>query len=192
MSRQRKAGSLLPTVALVMLMTLIQCLDAGVQTWLVWRHAVIAEGQIWRLITGSFVHAGWWHLALNLYAFLLLLAVAKPSDRRWMCMHLSWFAAIFIGLGLFWLDVRGGYLGFSGVLHAFAASVIWQATRGRGLWRVVGLGLVVLKLIVETRTVSAAAIWLGMPVAPDAHALGALAGMLLAWRDGVNLQKTGD
>src|SRR3546814_10788282 len=61
-------------------------LVTGVQTCalpiLAFDHSLIAGGQWWRLITGSYVHLGWYHLMLNEIGLLVLVLLCRSEERR--------------------------------------------------------------------------------------------------------------
>jgi membrane associated rhomboid family serine protease len=45
--------------------------------------AAIAAGEWWRLLTAPFLHAGLWHLALNMFALWILGGLLEPLLGRW-------------------------------------------------------------------------------------------------------------
>ena len=75
---------------LVLGVTAIALTAVGTPTfaWLAYRRAAIAQGQIWRLVTGHLVHVGAAHLAWNLAGLALVAkTLARQMDAR------SWAAA---------------------------------------------------------------------------------------------------
>src|SRR3546814_14365978 len=77
-------------------------LVTGVQTCalpiLAFDHSLIAGGQWWRLITGSYVHLGWYHLMPNEIGLLVLVLLCpQPLPARIWRLQLF---GISLGMGL--------------------------------------------------------------------------------------------
>ncbi len=81
-------------------------------------------GRLWTVATYMFVHGGFWHLALNMYA---LWAFGPRLERAWAPRALTWFYlwcglggviahAVFVGEGL----LVGASAAVLGVLYAYA------------------------------------------------------------------------
>ncbi len=155
-----------------------------------WQPA-LAAAEPWRAITAAWVHLSAWHLAGNLVATAVVAVLGRAAGcgrRAALAWALAWPLT---QLGLLAQPALSAYGGLSGVLHAAVAVVAWQLLRGeRGLRRAVGAAIaagLLIKLGLE-------APWLGplqqvagwdFPVAPAAHASGALAGWLCALACGV-------
>lgn len=120
----------LPPLAL---MLLVLALGAGGETARValrYDSEAIAGGQWWRLLTGNFVHLGWWHLFLNELG-VIVLALLCPEPLAWKV----WLRRLLLlGLGmslcLYFLvpEVRW-YVGLSGVMHG-----LFVLGLGRQVW----------------------------------------------------------
>ncbi|CAM3893181.1 MULTISPECIES: rhombosortase [Pseudoalteromonas] len=143
----------------------------------------IADGEIWRILSGQFTHSNWYHLMLNLLGilFIWLLHAEYTTLRKY------WLNVLFLGLFtglmilLFSLNIVV-YTGLSGLLHGL---IVWGAledikrklTTGYllfiGVWAKVcweqyaGASTDVAKLI-DSR------------VAIEAHLFGAVGGVVLA------------
>jgi rhomboid family GlyGly-CTERM serine protease len=109
-------------------------LSAGgdaVRDLLRYERAAVAQGELWRLLTGHLVHLGWHHYALNVMGLALMWALFYPdySPARWLLILLMSAASIdtgffFVERGLVW------YVGLSGVLHGvMAAGTLAHARR---------------------------------------------------------------
>ncbi len=78
----------------------------------------IADGEVWRLLSGHFVHLGYQHLALNLagLALVWLLVGRRFGTRQWslvatICIAVMSTAFWFLDADMHW------YVGLSGLLH---------------------------------------------------------------------------
>jgi rhomboid family GlyGly-CTERM serine protease len=92
--------------------------DAG-REWLRWDRDGLSTGQVWRTVTGHFVHLGWTHFLLNMCGLVLvwLIVGSRLGVKRWIML----IAASIVGMNLgFWfLDPElQWYVGMSGLLHA--------------------------------------------------------------------------
>lgn len=165
--------------AIALLAALAEVFGETVRMWLRYQRESIADGEIWRLITGHLVHLGPSHMAMNVVAVGVLAWIVRrllqPLD--WLWVFLS--AALAIDAGLYWLRPEiDWYVGLSGVLHglwAAAAVLAWPRQRSQAL---VLAALIVLKLGFEAvqgplSLTSAAA---AGPVISIAHAYGAVGG----------------
>ena len=141
----------------------------------------ILNGQLWRLLSGHFVHLGWPHALLNLVALGLILAaftdVAAGPRGAWLVLG----SVIAIDLGLLVLQPHiEWYVGLSGVLHGLIAGAA-VLTRRRWEGRIL-LALLVVKLGWEQRfgALPSTAEIAGGPVIVDAHLYGAIGGLITA------------
>lgn len=184
----------LPLVVLIMLAIEILGLGSALEYR---RTLILAEP--WRLLTGHFAHLSLLHAMLNSVALLLL---GRLFDARlrvaefWATLAA---APVLISL-VFWalMPELGWYRGLSGVLHAlyFAGCVVWvRSSRGRArslpIAALVG-GLI--KVLLEQPWDASFPVhaWLGAPVVPQAHLVGAIfgaaAGLYLAARRAIPAQ----
>jgi len=143
----------------------------------------IADGEVWRLVSGHFVHLGWSHLALNSVGFGLIcyLVAARFAVWQWLVIGSTVIAGI--DLGFWFLQPQlAWYVGMSGLLHGLlaAGTLSGVLARQREFW-LIALFLVA-KLGYEQ--------WLGpMPgsegtsggqVVVVAHLYGAISGIVAA------------
>lgn len=125
----------LPPLLLILLVLAVGAGGDAVHSALRYDRAAIESGEIWRLLTGNFVHLGWWHLFLNALGVIVLVMLC-PEPLPW----LVWVRRlVLIGLGmslglfLFVPDVRW-YVGLSGVMHGlFMLGLGRQAFQKRDL-----------------------------------------------------------
>jgi rhomboid family GlyGly-CTERM serine protease len=145
-----------------------------------------ALAEPWRAWTAAFVHWTPWHLAANAIGCAVVAAfgwAARVPPRA----ALAWIAAwplTHVALAL--QPALVSYGGLSGVLHAGVTIAAWHLLRhARGPRRALGglvlVGLAV-KLLLERSWHAPTQLVPGwdFPVAPLAHATGALAGLLCA------------
>ena len=181
MSKRPLNASQALTLSLAMITLLLASFQGWSEPWLEFNREAIDRGQWWRLITGHWVHYGFYHLLMNSAALLLcgyvLLTELKPSHYTGLLLT----CLVTVGLGLYWGNPQlGYYAGLSGVLHGLLVAGLflglYQAPRLYGL----ALLVVAIKVLREQ--------WPGfdtthallpVPVAVDAHLYGALTG--LAW-----------
>lgn len=174
--------ALLGALALVLLYAAVPAEYLGAlehQVTLMW-------SQPWRLLSAHWVHWNAAHVWINALAWIALGRLFAPelSPTRQMLTVLT--ASLTISLSLAWsapeLTV---YRGFSGVLHAlyFAGALLWwrAATRAQKIWPTLLWVGGLIKVLLEAPW-RAHAPWsevLDIHVAVQAHAVGALTGMVL-------------
>jgi len=105
----------------------------GLTDGLRFERAAIADGELWRLVSGHIVHLGMAHAALNAAGLVLIvwLVGREYTLRQWLLVSAITVAAI--DVGLWWLVPElQWYVGLSGVLHGWlAAGVVAQVRRRR-------------------------------------------------------------
>jgi rhomboid family GlyGly-CTERM serine protease len=147
--------------------------------YLVLERDALLMAQWWRLWTGHLAHTGPRHLFGNLAALGLLLAWARARNLARTTLVYALLAAPLISIGLLallpWLQ---WYAGLSGLLHGLLVILL---TRLGPKTALVGLTLLAAKITLESHNLWPAGsgqhlvIW-------QAHALGALSGLLFALR----------
>lgn len=155
------------------------------RTLLDWQPA-LATAEPWRAFSAAFVHLSTRHLLANLLGCAVVTAFGLIARVPWW-MALAWLLAWPLGHALLWLQPGlQHYAGLSGVLHAgTAAAALHVALRGQGHEPIIGWGVLLglgVKLYREAPwrgPVQHVAGW-DIPIAPIAHATGALAALLCA------------
>ncbi len=173
----------LPAVAVIILAGLLVLGGDAVREALRFERTGLADGQLWRVITGHFVHLGPEHFLLNA-AGAVLIALLVASEFRpleWAAVSVACIAGIGTGLWMLNPDLDW-YVGLSGLLHGWLAAGIvgLLANRRPDGWPLAIL--VVAKLAIEQ--------WMGPlpgsteasggPVVVDAHLYGAVTGVVAA------------
>lgn len=153
----------------------------------------IGDGQVWRLLTGQFVHLNATHLALNLLGLAGVMAVwARELTPPWTLLGMVLGSACGASLGLWFLMPEVvWYAGASGALHGlFASGVVLATCTSLALRAAAALGLT-LKLASEAYLSTGSAELIGAPIVHAAHQFGALGGLMsaLLWRLGTSLRR---
>lgn len=145
------------------------------------RHELL-RGELWRLLTVQLAHASWSHLAWNLLALGLCLAVLGPGLAR---REVPWVLAV-AGLGAslgvlaFHAEI-GRMLGLSAALHGLYAAGAWRLCERRRAAGITLLATLAAKLALELLGEgSPAAALLEARLAGPAHLYGAVCGLLFA------------
>lgn len=144
----------LPPLLIVAASAVLEIAGAGVTELLRYDRAAVDAGQWWRLLSGNFVHLGWWHWFLNGLSFVLLLFLCpeRLSARSWllrivvigtgMCLCLHLFSprlSTYVGLsglvyGLFALgfgrQIAAGDRFAIACLAFVAARIVWELMIG--------------------------------------------------------------
>ncbi len=176
-------GAVVAVVALV-----LQIGGDSVRDVLSYDRDALEAGQLWRLVSGHFVHLGWSHLWLNL-AGLALVAwlVGQAFDwLGWVYVGFVSIAAIDAGFWFLYRDL-GWYVGLSGLLHGLLAAGLLRGVAVRDREAVILAVFVTAKLVWEqvVGPLPGSESTSGGAVIVDAHlygALGGLLGALLSWR----------
>lgn len=141
----------------------------------------IADGQLWRLVSGHLVHLSVGHLWPNLAALVVIGVLFEDVFRNADWWRLSFVCAATIDLGLYLFDPEVvWYVGLSGVLHGFvAAGALALLLRREPLGFVLAAGLGG-KLLYEQLAgpIPFTAESVGGPVVVAAHLYGAAGGAL--------------
>ncbi len=172
-------------VALTMLLELG---GDGVRQALAWERDGLIAVQLWRLLTGHFVHLSWTHLLLNLAGLALVV---------WVVGHtFSWLQWLFVGLisitamdAGFWLlyPELDWYVGLSGLLHGLLAAGLLVGIAARDRESLVLTVFVIAKLVWEQTSgpLPGSESTSGGAVIVNAHLYGVFGGLLAAvllWR----------
>ena len=152
----------------------------GPTLWDYSRPAII-DGQMWRVLSGHFVHLNTTHLLMNSLGLLGIVSVFGPTLSMARPLVLSIGIALGISLAL-WLSEPQliHYAGASGVLHGLFAAGIVLAHDLSPRFRLLAAAALIAKLIAETQFNTGSAELIGAPVIHAAHQWGAGLGCVLA------------
>lgn len=154
---------------------------AGWTEALEYRRAAVLSGELWRIVTGSFVHLGWVHLARDTLGLFLIWGLFPETLDERTGVGLLFASALAVGSGLLAFSPQiAWYVGISGPLFGlFCAGALCEfpkrpITAGAlllGMAAVIGWTLHAGALPGETRG-------LGGRVVPQAHLYGAIGGAI--------------
>lgn len=114
----RSAAVWLPPLAMMVLILLVGLGGEAARAALRFDRDAIDAGEWWRLLTGNFVHLGWWHLFLNEMGLLVLLLLCPERLSAWVWAR----RIVLIGLGMsaglyYFVPGTRWYVGMSGAIH---------------------------------------------------------------------------
>jgi rhomboid family GlyGly-CTERM serine protease len=148
----------------------------------------LRAGELWRLLSGHFVHLGWSHLLLNVVGLSLVMwLVGHAFDvLRWVLI--TALSIVAIDAGLWFLDGQlDWYVGLSGLLHGLLAAGLFVGLARRDREALVLAIFVLAKLAWEqfVGPLPGSESTSGGAVIVNAHLYGAAGGALgalLCWR----------
>lgn len=156
---------------------------AGMRDLLAYDRAALRVGQMWRLVTGHFVHLGWTHLVLNLAGLVLVfwLVGGVFCWLRWI--YVGFVSIVTIDAGLWLLNpTLDWYVGLSGMLHGLLAAGLLPKLMQRDRESIVLAVFVLAKLTWEQLSgpLPGSESTSGGAVIVDAHLYGVVGGLLAA------------
>jgi rhomboid family GlyGly-CTERM serine protease len=170
-------------IGLLVLMLVLGLFHETVNPWLEYQRSEIANGQLWRLITGHLVHMNLWHLGMNLAGFVLcwqFFPDLLTRKRLWLWLGLS---IPLVSAGFWFVDTNlQGYVGFSGLLHGLLVMCLLAGLPGHPRLHGLILVLVVGRLTWEQMpgyNVDYLVDTIGGSVYVNAHLYGSLVGAVL-------------
>jgi membrane associated rhomboid family serine protease len=92
----------------------------------------IASGDWWRVVTGGFLHAGFLHLALNMYVLWVAGSILEPGIGTPRFLGIYFVSLLAGSMGALIADPNTLTVGASGAIFGLMAAVIVVA-RGRGV-----------------------------------------------------------
>jgi len=141
--------------------------------------AAIIRGQIWRLMTGHFVHCNIQHLFWDIFAFMILGAVVEIKSSKHFIFGL-FFSCSLISAWLFLFEPNiTTYCGLSGALNGMlvlASVVKWRETDSKIYFLV--LLATLLKIIFEWINQQTIFTTLSLQAVPSSHAAGYISGII--------------
>lgn len=171
-------------VSLVIILAVLAYLfDEQLSNQLVYQRDSIAQGELWRILTGHFFHTNYIHLILNLSALLLLWALHGHfyTLKNYSLLFLVSALTCSFGLYLYSPDIQQ-YVGLSGVLHGifvFGAIMDILHKDKTGYLLFIGVWLKVAHEQFYGASADVASL-IEASVAIDAHLWGAIGGLIFS------------
>ena len=140
----------------------------------------IMRGEIWRVLTGHFVHADWEHLLWNGLGLAVLGALIEQHSRTLLWIALGTGVASVSILLLTPFSQLDYYCGLSGVLNTLLLTALWlewRRTRS-GLIIAVACGCV-MKVIIEVSLGASIITHISWPPYAWSHVAGLIGGFML-------------
>jgi len=170
-------------IAVLSCATIVAILGDTGRTWLSYDRPEIAAGELWRLLSGHFVHLGNSHLVWDAAGFLLVWYLVGQSFSRMQWLTVFLVTIVGIDLGFWFLEPNlSWYVGLSGLVHGFlAAGIVGSLKSGRVDMWILGAALIA-KLVYEALVgpLPGSAESSGGAVIVVAHVYGAVAGAIAA------------
>lgn len=143
--------------------------------------AAIRTGEVWRLLTGHFVHLDFRHTAVNIAGVALIAALFSRlyGVQRWVFISVTSIAAVDAGLWFANPEIEW-YVGASGWLHGLMAAGAIGQWRDRRIEALILGAFLFLKLAWEQWSGALPFSGVQDDVVVDAHLYGALGGALAA------------
>lgn len=150
---------------------------------LVYQRQLIAQGEVWRLVTGHLLHTNGFHLLLNLAALLMLWALHGRFYRIKNYCALFLCCALTTSIGIYFFNTSLiQYVGLSGVLHGifvFGAMMDIQAKDKTGYLLFIGVWLKIAHEQIYGASTDVSDL-IEASVAIDAHLWGAVGGLFFS------------
>ncbi len=172
----------LPIHGFVAVLLVLGVFHETINALLEYNYTGITRGQIWRLLTGHFVHLNFLHAILNSAGLVLCITIfGPPRNLVNSCIYLI-VMALFISAGLFIFSPNVSYyLGFSGLLHAVVIHYLILGYNQRRLLYGLALLAITTKLALEQLPFFNAFYlhaFISDPVIVESHLYGAIGALL--------------
>src|SRR5581483_255461 len=107
-------------------------------------HVGVAQGEWYRLISAGFLHAGFWHIALNMFALWILGSQLEAVGGR-VQFGIAYMTSLLCGsLGVLLVSPHDVTVGASGAIFGLLGlAVAFQRSRGSNVWQS-GLGMILI------------------------------------------------
>jgi len=177
-----------PLLAVLVTCLLLALGGESTRYWLRYDRPLIFQGQLWRLVTGNFVHLGPGHLAEDLVGLVLLWLLFEDVLPSWRVPALLLAGSLAVGLGLLLGDPGvDWYVGISGALDTLWAAGSFGLIRRRDPFGWILAAVLLTKLVYEQLfgPLPFSSLTTGGSVVVDAHLYGALAGALIGFGGGL-------
>lgn len=150
----------------------------------VFHRELITKGQIWRIVSGNFVHSNFPHLFLNLSGLWILAFLFIDSLLTKTFIFATLFLSLFIGICLFFFNPELiKYYGFSGVLYGLFVFGASQSILQKDYFTGISIIIIITGKIAWDQINggnSSSEALIGIPVAIDAHLYGLIGAAIIS------------
>jgi rhomboid family GlyGly-CTERM serine protease len=139
----------------------------------------IVDGELWRLVTGQFMHADGNHLLWNSLGFMVLGSMIELKSKRLLLLSSGTGLLSVSALLLSPFSNIAIYCGLSGALNSLLVVALWieWKVERRQLYPLIGL-LAFAKIVIEMVSEQALFTHITWPPYPASHLAGYLGGLL--------------
>ena len=145
----------------------------------IWDHGVLfgplisQNHEYWRIVTGGFLHAGLFHLLVNMLSLWFVGSALEPAVGRVNFLFIYFVSLLAGSFGALWFQPQIPTVGASGAIFGiFGALIIVARSRGIPIWQS-GLGLVLVLNLLFSLTFRGISI--------GAHLGGLVGGLIAGW-----------
>lgn len=177
---------ILETMLYTLICLVIYLLEPQASYWLAYYHTGLEQFELWRLLSATFCHTNFNHLAMNLAGLVITLALFIDTFKKTLLLPIILFNSLFIAIALFFLDPDViWYVGFSGVLHGLFSFAVMNDIRAKDRWGYLLGGGILIKVAYEQLygAQQSTIDMIGAPVLVNAHLYGLIAGILFYFID---------
>jgi len=142
----------------------------------------IATGELWRIVSGHFIHADLKHLLWNCLGLAVLGTLIEQHSRT------QWWAALVVGivsvsaLLLSPISQLDNYCGLSGVLNTLLLVLIWLEWRLTRSWLMIVIACgSIAKVVVEVYLGESLMTNISWPPYAWSHVAGLAGGLIIIW-----------
>ncbi len=168
-------------ILLACLVLVIGVFSSELSVYLRYDRNLIEEGEIWRMVTGHFIHLTWSHLLMNLAGFALVFAFFGSLLSNYHWTFFTFFSSVFISLVLYLTSPSLiWYVGLSGILHGLLVLGGLYDYAVRRWESILFLSIIFIKLVWEQLygALPGSEETAGGPVLVDAHLYGAISALV--------------
>lgn len=140
----------------------------------------VAGGEIWRIVTGHFVHADWEHLLWNGLGLAVLGALIEQHSRTLLWTALGTGVASVSILLLTPFSQLDYYCGLSGVLNTLLLAALWLEWQRTRSWLIIAIACgAVAKALIEVSLGTSIVTHISWPPYAWSHVAGLIGGFML-------------
>lgn len=140
--------------------------------------ADIFQGQLWRLVSGHFMHADLQHLLWNCLGLAVLGTLLEYRSRRVLWAALAAGIVFVSALLLTPFSQLEYYCGLSGVLNTLLLVALWIEWKSTGSWLIIVLTLgIIIKTLIEVSQGISILTHISWPPYAWSHVAGLIAGL---------------